>query len=117
MVKIQYEVSGDHGHVERIEARGKILEPICLGSLPVLAPLIIIEEASYGMRPEDVEIQKKELTRLMNRLLAIKLRKEQRLPVSKEQMEKVLLLSQPAECGRVRRRRGRCGRQTVRVVH
>ena len=58
---VHYEVLGRQGQVKQLEARGKLQHAVELASTPCVAPLLLIEKATYGLSENDLQARAKAL--------------------------------------------------------
>jgi hypothetical protein len=86
---LEYEVTGSRGLEERVEARGFLTKPLKLISTPCVAPLLNIVSAQYGINKTQIAAEKKKIAKEVHQLQYIVRKKEQGLPVSVEQNERV----------------------------
>ena len=72
------------------EVEGHLKKPIDLSYTPVIAPLIVIERATYGLTQEGVDDKIRDVQIELYLLTAIDNRKKLGLPVSAEDNAKLL---------------------------
>ena len=86
---INYEIHGAHGKLEEQEVEGRLRKPINLTYTPLIAPLIVIEKATYGLTHEGIQEKIREIQIELYSLTAIESKKALGLPVSAEDNAKL----------------------------
>jgi hypothetical protein len=87
---INYEIHGSSGKLQAEEVEGHLKKPINLSYTPVIAPLIVIDKATYGLTPEGVADKIRDIQIELYSLTAIDNRKKLGLPVSAEDNSRLL---------------------------
>ena len=87
---INYEIHGSSGKMVAEEVEGHLKKPVDLTYTPVIAPLIVIEKATYGLTQEGIKEKISEIQIELYTLSAIDNRKKLGLPVSTEDNAKLL---------------------------
>ncbi|CAN0378303.1 unnamed protein product, partial [Laminaria digitata] len=73
---LHYEILGSEGKAESVESDDRLLTPISISCTPMLAPLIIVEAATYGQTREGVDERLQGVQRSLSDLLALQNRKD-----------------------------------------
>eukprot|EP00520_Triparma_pacifica_P015534 CAMPEP_0118636470 /NCGR_PEP_ID=MMETSP0785-20121206/2643_1 /TAXON_ID=91992 /ORGANISM="Bolidomonas pacifica, Strain CCMP 1866" /LENGTH=350 /DNA_ID=CAMNT_0006527605 /DNA_START=86 /DNA_END=1135 /DNA_ORIENTATION=- len=81
---INYEIHGSSGSFVAEEVEGHLKKPIDLSYTPLIAPLIVIEKATYGMTKEGINEKIRDIQIELYSLNAITNRKALGLPISAE---------------------------------
>ena len=79
---INYEIHGSSGKLHAAEVEGHLKKPIDLSYTPVIAPLIVVDKATYGLTPEGIADKVRDIQIELYSLTAIDNRKKLGLPVS-----------------------------------
>jgi hypothetical protein len=81
---INYEIHGSSGKLTAEEVEGHLKKTIDLSYTPVIAPLIVIDKATYGLTPEGISDKIRDIQIELYSLTAIENRKKLGLPISAE---------------------------------
>lgn len=87
---INYEIHGSSGSLKGEEVEGHLKKTIDLSYTPVIAPLIVIEKATYGLTEEGIKSKISDIQIELYTLSAIANRKSLGLPISIEDNSKLL---------------------------
>ncbi|CAN0150103.1 unnamed protein product, partial [Pylaiella littoralis] len=87
---LRYEIVGTEGRAEAVESDGRLLTPISISCTPMLAPLILVESATYGQSPEGIDERLQVVQRELSDLLGLQNRKDIGLPVSREDNQRLM---------------------------
>ncbi|GMH85104.1 hypothetical protein TrST_g2760 [Triparma strigata] len=87
---INYEIHGSSGSLKGEEVEGHLKKTIDLSYTPVIAPLIVIEKATYGLTQEGINSKISDIQIELYTLSAIANRKSLGLPISIEDNAKLL---------------------------
>ncbi|CBJ33660.1 hypothetical protein Esi_0545_0009 [Ectocarpus siliculosus] len=87
---IRYEIVGTEGRAEAIESDGRLLTPISISCTPMLAPLILVESATYGQTREGIDERLQLVQRELSDLFAIQNRKDIGMPLSREDNKRLM---------------------------
>ncbi|CAN0282227.1 unnamed protein product, partial [Ectocarpus fasciculatus] len=87
---LRYEIVGTEGRAEAIESDGRLLTPISISCTPMLAPLILVESATYGQTREGIDERLQLVQRDLSDLFAIQNRKDIGLPLSREDNRRLM---------------------------
>ncbi|CAM9967797.1 unnamed protein product [Ectocarpus sp. 4 AP-2014] len=87
---LRYEVVGTEGRAEAIESDGRLLTPISISCTPMLAPLILVESATYGQTREGIDERLQLVQRELSDLFAIQNRKDIGMPLSREDNKRLM---------------------------
>ena len=89
-IVINYEIHGAIGKMTCEEVEGRLKKSIDLSYTPIIAPLIVIDKATYGLTPEGIAEKVREIQLELYTLTAIQNRKALGLPVSVEDNSRLL---------------------------
>jgi len=89
VLKIDYVIDGRQGELEEEEVSGLLLNPVAIHPTPIISPLILIEQATYGVTHFTKQEKMNEIERELFKLSSIHHKKRSGLPVKKEELAKL----------------------------
>eukprot|EP00903_Cladosiphon_okamuranus_P020991 g19283.t1 len=87
---LRYEIVGTEGRVEAVESDGRLLTPISISCTPMLAPLILVESATYGQTREGIDERLQLVQRELSDLFAVQNRKDMGMPLSRDENKRLM---------------------------
>lgn len=96
-LRIEYEVSGRHGTIIRDEFRGHLKKRIFLEEAPTVAPLIMVQSATYGITPTGRREQLRVLEKLVGQVRLLEHKQDQGVLLTDEELDFIRRRKQPLE--------------------
>ncbi|CAN0301177.1 unnamed protein product [Scytosiphon promiscuus] len=87
---LRYEIVGTEGRVESVESDGRLLTPISISCTPMLAPLILVESATYGQTRGGIDERLQLVQRELSDLFSLQNRKDIGMPLGREENRRLM---------------------------
>ncbi|CAM9373295.1 unnamed protein product, partial [Choristocarpus tenellus] len=88
-LSIHYEILGTEGRVDALESDNHLLTPVNISSTPILAPLIIVQSATYGQTREGMDRHTKAVQKELNDLLSLQNRKDIGMVLTRDEIKRL----------------------------